>query len=584
VAELRDVVALPRRGSESGTGVLFTSVLLVVAVTALYPVILIVLNSFQIERPGEPPTWGLDGWRIALTQPGIATSVWNTIAVLLARQALAFPLAIFIAWLLGRTDIPGSHWLELAFWVAFFLPSLAFTLGWILVFDPGYGFANQLLRGVVGGETGPLNIYSFWGIVWTHLGSYTTAVKVMLLTPAFRNIDSGLEEASRVCGARRLGTLVRITLPAMAPALLVVLVISMMRGMQAFEIELILGAPAKFYVYSTKIYDLVLQEPPHYGPAMALATIALGLLTPLIVLQHWVSHRRHYTTVGGQHQARRVALGRWRYPAFVLVAGVIGIITVLPVTFLVLGSFMKLFGFFTIPDPWTTANWARVVEDEIFGRSLRNTLVLAGVSALAAVLFYSLVAYLLARTRHPGRRLLDFISWLPFAIPGVLLSVGFLWLFLGTPGLRWLYGSMALLVVSTVVSGMPFGVHVIKANLLQLGGELEEASRVAGGTWWATYRRVVLPLVMPTLMVVMVVTFISAARDISNVALLATSETRVLSLLQLDYMIAGRYEQAAVVATLTVLLTTGVAVVARIVGLRIGIVSGADGERGGGHG
>ena len=119
---------------------------------------------------------------------------------------------------------------------------------------------------------------------------------------------------------------------------------------------------------------------------------------------------------------------------------------------------------------------------------------------------------------------------------------------------------------------MPFGVHVIKSNLLQLGRELEEASRVAGGSWWATYRRVAVPTMMPVLMVVMVVTFISAARDISNVALLATSETRVLSLLQLDYMIAGRYESAAVVAIITMLLSTGVAVVARIIGLRVGIM------------
>ena len=577
MAQLRDVIVLPRRAWEPGAGVFVTVALLVLGVTTLYPVILIVLNSFQVARPGEPAEWGLQGWRVALSQPGIATSVWNTVSVLLARQALAFPLAIFIAWLLGRTDVPGSRWLELMFWVSFFLPSLAFTLGWILVLDPSYGFANQLLRPLVGGDVGPLNIYSFWGIVWTHLCSYTTAVKVMLLTPAFRTMDSGLDEASRVAGAGPLATLVRITLPAMAPVLLVVLVISMMRGMQAFEIELILGAPSKFYVYSTKIYDLVREEPPQYGPAMALATIALALLIPLIVFQHWVSHRRQYTAVGGQYQSRAIRLGRWRYPAFALVLAVIAVMTAVPMIFLVLGSFMKLFGFFAIAEPWTTAHWVRVFEDEVFVRSLRNTLVLAGVAALVAVLAYSLVAYLLVRTGHPGRRVLDFISWLPFAIPGLLLSIGFLWLFLGTPGFRWLYGSMTLLVVATVVSGMPFGVHVVKASLLQLGRELEEASRVAGGTWMATYRRVVLPLLMPILMVVMVVTFISAARDISNVALLATAETRVLSLLQLDYMIAGRYESAAVVATLTVLLTTGVAIAARIVGLRMGIVSGSSG-------
>jgi iron(III) transport system permease protein len=574
MADLTDVVALPRRGSAPGTAVVCTFVLIVVGVTALYPVVLIVLNSFQVARPGASPQWGLDGWRLALSQPGILTSIGNTIRVLVARQVIAFPIAILIAWLLARTDIPGSRWLEFMFWLSFFLPSLAFTLGWILLLDPSYGFVNQWLRRFTGGESGPLDIYSFWGIVWTHVGSYTTAVKVMLLTPAFRNMDSALEEASRVSGAGRLGTLLRITLPAMAPALLVVLVIATMRGMQAFEIELILGAPVKFYVYSTKIYDLVLQEPPQYGPAMALSTMALALVIPLILLQQWVTHRRQYTTIGGQHRVQRTELGRWRVPAFALVVAVIAITTVVPLLFLVLGSFMKLFGFFAIPAPWTTENWVTTLQDELFLRSLRNTVLLAGGSALAAVVLYAPVAYILVRTDYRARRVLDFISWLPFAVPGILLSLGFLWLFLGTPGLRWLYGSMTLLVVATVVSGLPFGVHVIKSNLLQLGRELEEASRVAGGSWWATYRRVVLPTLMPVLTVVMVVTFISAARDISNVALLATSDTRVLSLLQLDFMIAGRYESAAVVAAIITLLSTGVAVVARVVGLRVGITTG----------
>lgn len=571
MAGLADVIRIPRKASLQGQGLLFTAVLVIVSLTVLYPIVLIVLNSFQVARPGAAPQWGLEGWYVALSQPGILQSVWNTVSVLLVRQALAFPIAIFIAWLLARTDIPGSHWLEFMFWVSFFLPPLAVTQGWILLFDPGYGLANQLLRDLLSIQSSPFNIYSFWGIIWAHLGSNTTAVKVMLLTPVFRNLDSSLEESSRISGAGRLETLVRIVLPVMAPALLVVLVMAVMRGMQAFEIELILGAPIKFFVYSTKIYELVLQEPPAYGPAMALSTMALVLLAPLVFLQHWVSQRRSYATIGGQYRVGRNRLGKWRYPAFFLVVSIVTILTVVPVIFLVLGTFMKLFGFFSLPQPWTLANWVRVFEDEVFLRSLRNTVVLAGGSAVAAVLLYSLIAYILARTKFYARRILDFMSWLPFAVPGLLLGIGLLWLFLGTPIFRPLYGSMILLVLATVVSTMPLGVQIIKSNMLQLGTELEEASRIVGGSWWITYRRVVLPIMMPILLLVGVVTFISAARNISNVALLATSSTRVLSLLQLDYMIAGRYESAAVVATIVMVLSTGVALLARIFGLRVGI-------------
>ena len=156
-------------------------------------------------------------------------------------------------------------------------------------------------------------------------------------------------------------------------------------------------------------------------------------------------------------------------------------------------------------------------------------------------------------------------------MPGILMGIGLLWLFLDIPFFRVLYGSIWLLIIATVISSITLGTQLIKANLLQLGHELEEASRVSGASWLATFRRIVGPLLFPVLLLVGVLGFIHAARDISNVALLATSGSRTLALLQLDFMVSGRYESAAVVATIVMLLTTGVALIARFLGLRVGI-------------
>src|SRR5690606_9820006 len=122
-------------------------------------------------------------------------------------HGIAFPVAIVIAWVLARTDVPCRYGLEFMFWIAFFLPSLATTLGWIMCFDPEHGLLNYLVTSLPFVEEAPFNIYSFWAIVWAHLGGNSIAVKVMLLTPTFRNIDSSLEEASRVAGAGKLTTL-----------------------------------------------------------------------------------------------------------------------------------------------------------------------------------------------------------------------------------------------------------------------------------------------------------------------------------------------------------------------------------------
>jgi len=537
----------------------------------LYPILLIIVNSFQVAKPGMPPLYGLDGWRAVAAEPGLRRALYNTFSLLAVRQILSFPIAVFMAWLLARTDLPGKSFLEFMFWLSFFLPSLSVTLGWILILDPDYGIANQMWKTLSGAAQGPFNIYSFWGIVWAHIGHNTTAVKVMLLTPAFRNMDASLEEASEVAGAGRLGTLARILVPIMTPVFMVVLVLAIINGLQAFEIEMILGAPIGLHVYSTKVYQLVQQEPPSFGPATALSSLVLFILLPLIFLQRRLLGRRQYTTITGRYRPKPIALGKWRLPALALVVLVALVITVAPMAFVLLGTFMSLFGFFHIEHAWTVENWKRVFDDPIFLLSLKNTVLMSLGAAVLSVSLFSLVAYISVRTKFAWRSALDFITWLPSAMPGILMGIGLLWLFLDVPIFRPLYGSLWLLIIATVISSITLGTQLIKSNLLQLGMELEEASQASGASWWATYRRIVAPLVFPSLLLVGVLGFIHAARDISNVALLATSGSRTLALLQLDFMVSGRYESAAVVATIVMLLTTGVALIARFLGLRVGI-------------
>ena len=161
----------------------------------------------------------LDGWVKAFTTPGILKAISNTFALGATRQAIALVIGSFFAWLIARTDIPMKGTLEFFFWLSFFLPALPETMGWILLLDPKYGLLNQALM-TVGLFTQPVfNIYSFWGIVWAHLGG-TVSIKVMLLAPAFRNLDSALEEASRISGAGARHTFFHIVVPVMMPALL----------------------------------------------------------------------------------------------------------------------------------------------------------------------------------------------------------------------------------------------------------------------------------------------------------------------------------------------------------------------------
>ena len=285
----------------------------------LYPLTLIVINSFNTATIAEPEVYGLDAWRKAFAEPGIWRSLWNSIKIGIVLQLIALPSGIFISWLLARTNIYGANLFEFGFWISFILPNLATTFGWMLLLDPSTGLVNSWLR--------PLginfDIYSFSGIIWAHIMANGISTKVMLMTPAFRRMDASMEEASRMSGATPFTTLLRITIPAMTPVIIVVFLLSVIRIFSSFETELLLGVPWGFYVYATKIVDLARQEPPLVNQAAALGSVILIFLVAFIPIQRRLIARRQFTTVTGQFKPKIIELGVWRWPATIFVGFVV---------------------------------------------------------------------------------------------------------------------------------------------------------------------------------------------------------------------------------------------------------------------
>ena len=177
----------------------------------------------------------------------------------------------------------------------------------------------------------------------------------MLLTPAFRNMDATLEEASLVSGAGVVRTLRKIVVPLMTPIVGVVLLLGIVHSLQAFELELILGFPFRFYVFSTQIYWLLTQQPPQFAAATALGSTILFLMVPLIALQRWGSPGATSHTVGGRYKGAQAELEKMAMADFSFSLAVALVITVIPLLFLSLASFMARFGYFNVSKPWTAA-------------------------------------------------------------------------------------------------------------------------------------------------------------------------------------------------------------------------------------
>jgi len=185
------------------------------------------------------------------------------------------------------------------------------------------------------------------------------------------------------------------------------------------------------------------------------------------------------------------------------------------------------------------------------------------------------VAYVLVRTKFRGNSSLDFVSWLPWALPGVLLSLGVLMSVLQIPFLQFLHGTSVILIIALLLFRFPIGVHLIRTGMMQVSKELEEAAQISGARWWYVQFRIVRPILMPMLLGVGLIAFISTLNEVSGVILLASTQTRTLSLLTLDYLIgAGGSKEAASVITVVIML---LAIVAVVIGRRFGLKLASNG-------
>jgi len=357
--------------------------------------------------------------------------------------------------------------------------------------------------------------------------------------------------------------------------ILAVSVLSFIRGLQSFNTELLLGTPAGIYVYSTRVYDYLQREPRAYGEATALGSVFLLVLAALLFF-YWkyLSGGKKFTVVTGQgYSTLRVTLGKWRYLALGGCLIYVAVMIVMPLLFLVIGSFMRRYGFFHIASPFTLSDVNNLFTDPIFFMALKNSLIIATVTALGGIFLYSAAAYLLVSRRSVTAPWLESFCWIPHVLPGILLSLGVLWLFLSTPLRTVLYGTVWGIALALILADSPVTTQAFKAGFLQLGSDLEEAARVSGASWRATYRRILLPLLAPIAAAVGLMNFGNALTSISAPVLLYSHQSRPLAILLLEYSFTGELERGAALGLLITLIIGAMMIVGRKLGLQL---SGSD--------
>ncbi|GAC1312961.1 MAG: iron ABC transporter permease [Chloroflexota bacterium] len=513
----------------------------------LFPLVMLLWGSIAGVPPGEAAQPSLAGWLEAYTSIDTYSAFANTLGLSIIRAVLSVSLAIFFAWVLTRTDVPHRRVLQLLLIAPFAIPPLVLTIAWSLLASPNAGLLNQWWTDTFGVRTGPFNVYSYGGIVWVGVLNFVS-IKIMLLVPAFNAMDATLEESSTMSGASRLDTFFHVTLPLMLPAVVGVFILSLIRFMESFETELFLGAPAHIYVFTTLIFDRLNTFPVKYPPAMSLAVSLLVLTFVMAVLQGRLLGSRRYTTVSGKSfRTQPMRLRIWRWPIFGVCVVFFAVAFLLPLAVLILNSLSPRA---TIQlDSLSLANYQVVFQQSRMLAMLQNTLLLGVGVATIGMLLAAVTAYVIVRTDFPGRHILDLLTWVPWTVPGIVLSVAMLWAYLALPG--QLYGTIWLLIIAVITTVLPLAVRLMVGTQVQIAKELEESSRIHGATWAETFVYVVLNLVKRGFVAGWVILCVDAVRSLGVVLLLYSATSMPISIM---IFVLFREGQTRVVSAIAVLM------------------------------
>ena len=539
------------------------------------PLVMLLYGSIRSAPIGEPgAAYTIQNYIKAYFEKEFYFLLLNSIYFGIGTCTLTFLIGTFLAWVSERTNTPFKKLFVVMSLIPFIIPGILSTIAWILLLSPKIGLINIVVKGLLGLESAPFNIYSMWGMIWAE-AIHLYPLVFLLMSAAFRNMDTSLEEAALTAGSSTFQTFCRVTLPLMRPAMFSVLLINFIRGIEAFEVPALIGVPAKISVFTTKIFLAIHQFPSDFGLAGAYAVTLLVISTAGVMIYGRITRReeRYATVTGKGYRPRVIDLGVWKYLTLAVSFAIFFLAVILPVFVLLWSSFIPYYGVPSreLMDKMTWANYHYILNYPLALTAFKNSFYLSVGSATLVMLLTSIIAWVTVKTKLPGRALLDNMTFIPIAMPGIVLGVSLIWVYLTLP--IPIYGTIWVLLLAYITKFMPYGIRAASASMIQINKELEEASLTAGGTWFQTFRKVILPLLMPGFTAGWIYISIIALRELSTSILLYSYNSTVLSIMAFDLWEGGQYTYVCALGVLMVLLLIAMAFTARKLGARLGIAT-----------
>jgi iron(III) transport system permease protein len=529
--------------------------ILLTAAAVLAPLSLIVYQSL-LDAPffEAAKKFGVNAYAFIFADPDFWTALVNSLLIAAGMTLIAVPLGALLAFVMERTDFPGKRVIEPLLLVPSFVSPMVLSFGYVVAAGP-VGFYSIWATDVFGAA--PWGLYSL-GAMSVIAGLTHVPNVYIYASSALKNLGSDVEEAARVAGASPFRVAVSVSLPLIMPALLFSAVLIFFLGLELFGLPLVLGDPEGHLVLSTYLYKLTNKlGTPSYHLMAAVAVCIVAMTIPLVLLQRrLLQNVRKYATIKGKAgRIRELPLGRWKGLAIGLVAAWLFVAVIVPITGIALRAFVTNWGFgVSLREAFTLGNFREVFNEPTDVRAILNTVLLGTVGGALTVACYAAIGFATHRRNDGWSRIVDYLVLVPRAVPGLLIGLAFLWVFLFFPPLRPLRQTIFSMWLAYTVVWLAYGMRLISSSLLQVSTELEEAAKTVGARRGRISREITLPLIRHGLLGSWLLVFMIFEREYSTGVYLLAPGTEVIGAELVSLWQGGAIDVVAALSLINIVL------------------------------
>lgn len=544
------------------------SLIVIVGFLTVCPIVMLVFGSFS-EGLGAFGSFTLDKYILAYTDPDFAGIIVNTVIFTTGSALFATVLALFLAYLNTRSNIPLKFLFRIVSIVPMMIPHILFSVSWVLLLNPSNGMINLFLQKILSLQGSPFNIYTLQGMILVE-GLLDMPIAYLIIAPAMAAFDVSLEESSKVCGASNLRTLIRVTLPVLRPAILASVILVIVRSLASFAVPSVIGMPGRIYVLSTHIYQIIATGfVADYGMAAAVGmSVLVASITLIYIYRYLTSESEKYVTISSRgYRPSLIDLKNAKYPLFGIVGILSFVLIMLPVLVL---FYTSLVPYSMVPSAkafsmMSWKNWVEVLGDPISLLSLKNSVFLGIVGATLGVILSIFVSYVIVKVRTRAAGFLESLSFLSFSFPGIVVGVGFMWFFVQTP----LYATIWALLIGYIATYLPYGIRPLTSAFVQIHSHLEESSRVCGAGTLYTLRRIIIPLLIPGVVSGWILMATMFVRELTLSVVLSRPGTEVLAVQILHFAEDGLWGKLSALGIIMIFISTTLVVIASLIGAKL---------------